>query len=196
MRDLLLRAYQTARLEAFDMAHRSRADRVGIIGYGVAELYEGDRREGHKLFVPFGNLITDAGDMYYAGKGITGISPAAPAAPTAANGMKLGTGVTAAVKADAGLITYLTASNVVFDATFPSTSNLGTTLGVNAVYKTTWAAGVATNAAITEVAIVNDQATNADSTAANTYSRAVFTAINKAAGDSLAITWNHKFLGA
>ena len=66
---------------------------------------------------------------------------------------------------------------------------------MNAVYKTTWAAGTATNSAITEAVIVNDQATNATTTAANTIARVVFTAVNKTASDSLAITWNHKALG-
>jgi len=182
--------------DAMNLAHLSRADKVGIVGYGVAHLWEGDPRDGTKLIVPFGNLITDAGDLYCAGKIITLIAPANAAAPTAANGMKLGTASTAVTKTDAGLGTYLSASNVAFDASFPATVNLGSTLGVNAQYKTTWGAGIATSATIQEVAIVNDQATNADTTAPNTYSHAVFTLINKAAGDSLAITYNWKALGA
>jgi len=169
-------------------------DGIGMVGYGVAELIDGEGRL--KQLVPFHNLITDAGDLYIAGKIIAAIAPASPAAPTAANGMKLGTASTAATKADAGLATYLTASNVAFDATYPQTANLGAGLGVNAVYRTTWVAGVATSATINEVAIVNDQATNADTSAANTYSRAVLTTVNKTASDSLAITWNWKALGA
>jgi hypothetical protein len=124
------------------------------------------------------------------------VTPVAPAQPTKANGMKLGTGSTAAAKTDAGLITYLSGSNNPFDASFPATVNLGSTLGVNAQYKTTWPAGDSTNAALREVAIVNDAGTDADSTAPNTYSRAVFTLIDKQAADSLAITWNWKCLGA
>jgi len=166
------------------------------VGFGVAEL-----RDEHGLLkevIPFANLITTAGDQYYAQKGIVGISPANPAAPTAVNGMKLGTGTTAAAKSGAGaaLVTYLSGSNVAFDATFPSAAAVGGDTGWNATYKTTWGAGVATNGAITEVAIVNDQGTNATSTAANTISRAVIASVNKAAGDTLAVTWNHKFLGA
>jgi hypothetical protein len=144
-----------------------------------------------------GNLITDAGDLYIAGKVITGISPANPSAPTAMSGMKLGTGTTAVAKSGAGgaLVTYISGSNNPFDSAFPVTQNLGAGLGVNAQYKTTWPAGDTTNAAITEAVIVNDAATDATSTAANTASRIVFTAINKTASDSLVITWNHKFLG-
>jgi hypothetical protein len=181
---------------ALDEARALRPDGVGMVGYGIAELLDGDGRL--KLIVPFGNLITDAGDAYIAAKTIVGIAPASPSAPTAANGMKLGTGATAVAKSGAGgaLVTYLTASNVAFDASYPQTANLGAGLGVNAVYKTTWAAGVATNSAITEVAIVNDQASNLTSSAANTYSRALPSSINKGASDSLAITWNWKSLGA
>jgi hypothetical protein len=179
---------------AYDEGRALLPDGVGMVGYGVAELFDGDGKR--KLIVPFHNLITDAGDLYYAGKAIVGISPANASAPTAANGMKLGTASTAATKTDAGLATYLSGSNAAFDSTYPQTANLGTTLGVNAVYKTTWAAGTATSSTINEVVIVNDQATNADSTAANTYSRAVLTTVNKTSSDSLAVTWNHKFLGA
>lgn len=177
-------------------AHDSAmSDGAGIVGYGVAHLRDGDGRT--KLLVPFHNLITDAGDLYCAGKIVTAIGPLAPSAPTAANGMKLGTGTTAVAKSGAGgaLVTYLTASNVAFDTGYATTANLGAGLGVNAVHKTTWAAGVATNAAITEAVIVNDQATNATTTAANTYSRALITSVNKTAADSLAITWNYKLLG-
>jgi hypothetical protein len=186
------------RLDALHAAHDAARmlvpDGVGLVGYGIAELFDGDGLR--KQLVPFHNLITDAGDLYIAGKMIAAIAPASPSAPTAANGMKLGTASTAATKTDAGLGTYLTASNVAFDATYPQTANLGAGLGVNAVYRTTWAAGVATSATINEVAIVNDQATNADSSAANTYSRAVLTTVNKGATDSLAVTYNWKALGA
>lgn len=172
-----------------------RAALAGIHGVFKAELFDEfgnlkEVREGE-------NLITDAGDGYYAAKAIAGIGPANPAAPTAANGMKLGTGTTAAAKSGAGgaLVTYLTASNLPFDTSWPVVVNLGAGLGQVGEYKTTWGAGVATNAALTEAVIVNDQATNATSTAANTYHRIVFTAINKLAADTLVITWRAKFLG-
>ena len=143
------------------------------------------------------NLITDAGDLYYAGMAIALVTPASPAQPTKMTGMKLGTGTTAVAKAGAGaaLVTYIAVSNNPFDATFPATVNLGAGLGVNGQYKTTWAAGDVTNAAITEAVICNDAGTDATSTAANTAHRIVFTAINKGASDTLVITWNAKFLG-
>lgn len=170
---------------------------AGLVGFGVAELRSAN---GTLLRAePFCNLITDAGDLYQAQKVITAIAPANATAPTAVTGMKLGTGSTAAAKNGAGaaLVTYLTGSNLTFDATYPQTSNLGAGLGVTAVYRVTWGAGVATNSAIAEVVIVNDAATNATSSAADTISRAVFgTAINKGASDSLIVTWSHKLLGA
>ena len=145
------------------------------------------------------NLITDAGDLYYVAQGISGVSPALPLDPTKVDGMKLGTGSTAVAKFGAGaaLTTYLSGTNVVFDATYPQSMNLGAGLGVQAVYRTTFVAGVGTHAALTEVAIINDQISDGNSLAANTISRVLFASpINKGASDTLAVTWNHKFLGA
>ena len=188
--------------EAVDMARE--ISEAGIKGYGTIELFRNvDPERPRELWkpdleIPFANLITDAGDLYIATKVIVGIGPANPSAPTAMNGMKLGTGSTAVAKSGAGgaIVTYISGSNIAFDASFAATNNLGAGLGVESRYKTTWAAGTATNAAIAEAAIVNDQATNATTTAANTGSRITFTAINKGASDSLAITWAWKFLGA
>lgn len=187
------------RLDAFhaalDAARALKPDNIGMVGYGVAELFDGDGRT--KQLVPFHNLITDAGDLYIANRIVFGINSNGISAPTAAGGMKLGTGSTAATKTDAGIIgTYITGSNNTFDSTYPQVSNLGSGLGVNAVYRVTWAAGDATNSTINEVIIVNDAGSDADSSAANTYSRAVLTTVNKTASDSLQITWNWKALGA
>lgn len=188
--------YRDALWAAHDLAMAKLSDRSGIIGYGVGHLMDGDGKTIQ--LVPFGNLITDAGDLYAAGKIITAIAPASPAAPTAANGMKLGTSSTAATKAGAASFigTFITGSNLAFDATFPQTANLGAGLGVNAVYKTTWAPGVATSTTINEVTIVSDQATATGGSAANTYSRAVITTVNKQAADSFALTYNWKYLGS
>lgn len=180
------------------LARRKFRDSAGLVGFGVVEL-RGPNGE-LKSCEPFANKITTPGDQYYAQKAIVGISPANPSAPTAMNGMKLGTGATTPAKSGAGAAlgaTYISGSNVAFDSTYPQASAVaGTDTGWNAIYKTTWPAGTATNSAITEAAIVNDQATNATSTAANTAARIVFSAQNKGALDSLAITWSHTFLGA
>jgi hypothetical protein len=182
-----------AMFAAHDMARLLPADGgFGIKGYGIAELRDGDG--ALKLLQPFANLITDYGDLYYAGMGIALVTPAAPAQPTKALGMSIGTGSTAAAKAGAGgtIVTFLVGQ--AFDATFPSTSNLGAGLGVNMVYKTTYAAGTGTGS-ITEAVIQNTTVASAAAVGA-TISRVVFTAIPKGAADSLAITWNHKNLGA
>jgi hypothetical protein len=170
-------------------------DLAGITGFAVIELVGPDGELKVRRLQK--NLITDAGDGYEAAKVIAAIAPANAAAPTAAVCMKLGTGSTAVAKAGAGgaLVTYLTASNVAFDATWPKVVNLGAGLGQTAEYKSTWAAGVATSATINEAVIANDNA-NATSTAANTYSRILTGLVNKGALDSLAITWSWKFLGA
>lgn len=185
--------------DAFQIAMqraRTLPSNMGITGYGVIELW-GDNGE-LKLARPFANLITTAGDQYYAKKGIVAIGPANPSAPTAANGMKLGTGSTAVAKSGAGaaIVTYTSGSNIAFDASYAQANAVaGTDTGWTADYKTTWGAGVAT-ATISEATIVNDQATNSGASAANTYSRVTFTGVVKGASDTLAITWLHKFLGA
>jgi len=119
-----------------------------------------------------------------------------------ASGMKLGTGSTAVSKSGAGaaLVTYGTGvtANKAFDATFPSLNDLGAGLGKNTQYKTTWNAGEATVTGLNEIVIVNENVfTDATTAAANTISRALLSpVVNKGASDTLAITWNHKFLGA
>lgn len=171
-------------------------DAMGLTGFVIVERFDKWGKLTHREEIH--NLITDAGDLYYATRGIAAVVPATPADATKVTGMKLGTGTTAVTKggAAAALVTYKTGSNVVFDATYPQIANLGTTLGVNAVYRVTWPAGTATDAALTEAVIVNDAASNLTSSAANTISRVVFSAINKTAPDVLVITWNHKMLGA
>lgn len=172
------------------------AEPEGFKGNILIQLFDenGDLKDERRA----DNLITDAGDLYYAGMAIALVTPAAPAQPTKMTGMKLGTGTTAAAKAGAGanIVTYISGSNNPFDASFPATQNLGAGLGVNGQYKTTWAAGDVTNAAITEAVICNDAANDVVPPAVtNVAHRVVFTAINKTASDTLVITWNAKFLG-
>lgn len=163
-------------------------DGMGLQGTVTLELFDenGDLKDSRT--VP--NLVTTSGDSYYANKGLP------TSGGTAANGMKLGTGTTAAAKSGAGAAltgTYISGSNNTFDSsTIVGSGDTGRSIR----YVTTWAAGDATNAAITEAVIVNDQGTDATSTAANTYARVVFSAINKTASDVLVATWDHTFLGA
>jgi hypothetical protein len=168
---------------------------VGLVGYGVVEVFDDDGRL--KIAVPFANKITDVGDNYYATAGIR--TPAAAGAPSPfPNGMKLGTGTTAVAKNGAGaaLVTYLGNSKALWDSSYPQAVSLGAGLGVNAVYKCSWAPGTATNSAISEAVMVADAGTDATSSVANTFARALIGPINKTATDLVQLTWNHTFLGA
>jgi hypothetical protein len=172
-------------------------DESVVHGIITVRLYDVDGNVKHEETI--NNLITDAGDLYQATRIAAGVNSNGVSQPTLVTGMKLGTGTAAATKAGAGaaLATYLTGSNRTFDATYPKVTNLGSGLGVNVEYKATWAAGTATSASINEVVIVNDAANNATSTDANTIARGVFgSTINKASGEALEVTWNHKQLGA
>lgn len=172
----------------------ARQSRVGILGYGLVILHGPDK------IIPFMNLVTTAGDEYYSQMAIAGVSPASAATPTKASGMKLGTGTTTPSKSGSGaaLGTYLSGSNAAFDSSFPATAAVtGTDAGWKATYQTTWAAGTATNSAISEVVIVNDSGTDATSTAANTYSRVLFSpTADKGSTQALTVVWNHVFLGS
>lgn len=175
---------------------RSERDRVGLLGYGTVCLLDGDGKI--KEIEPFINRITTVGDEYYARRGAAGIGTPNLAQPTLANGMKLGTGTTAAAKSGAGaaLVTYEPASNNLFDTTHPALTDLTGDTGWDIVYKNTWAAGDVTETALTEAVIVTDAQTDATSAAAATIARIVFTAKNKTVDDTLAITWAHTFNAA
>ena len=171
-------------------------DHTALTGIAHLALYGPDGELLHQDTVH--NLITDAGDLYYATRGAAAVSPGGVTDATKVTGMKLGTGTTAPDKngAPAELGGYISGSNNAFDSGYPQLNNLGADNGVEIVYQTTWAAGDATNAAITEAVIVNDQSSDLTSDEADTISRITFTAVNKTASDTLVITWRHKFLGA
>jgi hypothetical protein len=117
-----------------------------------------------------------------------------------ASGMRLGTGVTAVAKTGAGaaIVTVGTGTNnsKAFDATYPQSSLSGSSRRIQ--YKTTWAAGDATQNALAEVVITTEQPlSQVAGTAANTIARALLSpTVNKGASDTLAITWNNDLLGA
>lgn len=177
---------------------RGLADRLGVPGYGVAHLTDSEGRT--KAVIPFTNLVTDVGDLYYATRVIAAVSPAAASDATKVTGLQIGTNTsTAPTKSGAGggLVGTLL-SGQAFDATYPQTSNLGGGLGVNAVYKTTWAAGTGTGT-IGEVVLTNTATLGTAASTALTIARAQIaagTGVAKGVSDSLAITWNHTFLGS
>jgi hypothetical protein len=114
------------------------------------------------------------------------------------SGMRLGTGSTATAKTGAGsfITTYTSGSFKALDATYPQSSLNGASRQEQ--YKTTWPAGTVTQNGLNEVALTNEQPiSDVAGVAANTISRALLSpVVNKGAGDSLAITWNHLLLGA
>lgn len=117
-----------------------------------------------------------------------------------ATGMRLGTGTTAVATSGAGaaIVTYATSLTQfkAFDSTFPQSSLVTDTRRIQ--YKTTWNAGEATQTALAEVVITNETPlTDVAGTAGNTIARALLSpTVNKAALDTLAITWNTDILGS
>lgn len=180
---------------------------AGIRGHGYADLWSEDGYKAHLLgdplaihgdlqVVSFRNLITNAGDEYYAERAAGIASP-----PAQATGMQLGTGTTAVAKNGAGgaMVTLVASSLVAIDGGFP-TSN-GIQSGATAcriAWRVTWAAGVATANSIAEVVLTNQSVgTQTAVPAAACIARALLSpVVNKASGDTLAITWNNDLLGA
>ena len=137
------------------------------------------------------NLVTDIGDSFISQRIYDN-------AVDIVSGMKLGTGATAAAKNGAGaaMVTYVSGSQEALDSAATDATK-GAGLGWRTSYVCTWAAGDVTNSALAEVCLTN-QTPLADNTcaAADTVARYVFAStIDKAAGDSLQVTWNLDFLG-
>lgn len=175
-------AIRDAMNAALQEAWSKKGDGFGIVGYGIIELRGPDGEL--KLVSPFANKITDYGDLYYATKGQGG-------AMTTITGMQIGTSATAPAKAQGLVGTLLSGRALDTGATI---TNLGAGNGVQIVHVCTYPAAVGTGT-VEEATLTNGTIGTA-STAGNTIARITTGTIVKAAGDSLAITWNHKFLGA
>lgn len=131
------------------------------------------------------NIITQIGRRYLAQRAANIATPEGQA-----TGMKLGTdSATAAAVTGAGaaLVGYITGSHKAFDGTYPQEAVQGN--GSRLTWQASWGAGVATNADIEEVVIVNDVLADATSVAADTLARAIITQVNKGASDTLTVTW-------
>lgn len=166
-------------------------DELGLDGHGWWELFDEDGRL--KECGLFDNLVTQVGDQYYGERAAGIASP-----PAQVTGMQLGTGNTAVAKTGAGaaVVTYVSGSAVAIDGSFPTSALSGSSRRIQ--WKTTWTAGVATATGIAEVVLINQSVgTNSGAAAAATIARALISpTVNKGAGDSLAVTWNHDLLGA
>lgn len=112
------------------------------------------------------NLVVTSGLTFIA-------SRMAGTAKAVMSHMALGTGTTAAAAGQTDLVA-LAGSRVNLGSTTPSTSSI--------VYVATFGAGVSTGA-ITEAGIFNA------ATSGDMLCRTVFSVVNKAAGDSMTVTW-------
>jgi hypothetical protein len=140
-------------------------DTLPVTGKVLVELYgpDGDLKEQRRV----DNLVVDAGKAHIADR--LSSSPGG----AAMGWMAIGTGSTAPAAANTALGTEIdrNATTSITDA-----ANVVTYLG-------NWAAGDGTNSAIAEAGIFNA------SSVGTMLARATFTAINKGASDTLAITW-------
>lgn len=159
---------------------------AGIMG--IVHLQLLDELGNSKLEVIKHNLITDIGDEYYAKMGCVGLD--GNSAPTLAYGMQLGTGTVDPGKNTTGhlLGTLVSGSS----AAFSDVAVTAASPGFKIRYTCSWAAGTATNAAITE-AVVTTATDGTTSEATETLARVEFTAVNKGANDTLVINWDHVF---
>ncbi len=176
------------------MSNDSQDVQVGAGGQpaGVVGFVEWELRDENGELKASGredNIVTEVGDAYYALRG----APVGTV-PVPATGMQLGTGTTAPSKSGAGaaLVTLIASSLVALSSGFPQDGGL-VAAKRRIIWQTVWAAGVATNAAIAEVVLVNQAvATQTVAPAANTIARALISpVVNKAAGDTLTAIWNH-----
>jgi len=139
------------------------------VGTVLVQLFDAHMRLKDERFLD--NLIVTVGK-----NDITDQLLASPAQAKPTH-MELGTGTTAPAAGDTALQTVIGSSRVALTSKTRST-NVLTMVG-------DWAAGTATNAAITEAGVFNA------ASAGDMYSRATFTAINKGASDTLKITWTY-----
>lgn len=135
------------------------------------------------------NIVTSVGNEYYGERAAAIASP-----PDQVSGMRLGTGTTAVATSGAGaaIVTHVTGSNVAISATYPQSSIPSGTIR-RIIWASSWAAGVATNAALAEAVITNlNPIGTGAGAAADTISRVLLSpTINKGASDTLDLTWNH-----
>jgi len=161
----------------------------GVIGNIVCVLE--NRDTGRKRIFKSNNIVTDAGDLYYAQLG-------ASEAPTNAFGiMELGSAGTAPLKSSdrSAVTTKIASSQKAFDATYPKTNDGdadNTGAGVDVVsYLVSYASGEANDAAIDRVIITN--VTPGATEPLLMY--ATLTAFAKTSSDTLKMFVNHTMLG-
>ncbi len=162
-------------------------DKIGLRGEVIAELRGPDGKLKQRSVTH--NLVTDQGDAFFKSAIYT--------AAYTAWGMKLGTATTAAAKSGAGsfvaVADYVAGSAKALD---DSTPKQGAAANV-VQFRRLWAAGEGTSDNINRVGLVDNTTDAGEADATHTVATSVFSAaINKAAADTLTVTWNITLLGA
>lgn len=191
MRGLVLqdREAEVARLQPISLEEAyGLSDEMGMVGFVHALMRNGDGEISFEAI--FENGITAIGNQYYAERASGIASP-----PNQVTGMRLGTGTTAFATTGTGAAsigTYVSGSQAAIAGGFP-TSGAGTGTSRRITWQSSWAAGVATNAALAEAVITNEATlTDVIGTTANTIARVLLSpTINKGASDTLTLTWQH-----
>lgn len=168
-----------------DASRAEIEDTVRVIGRVHVVLRGSDHEI--KLDDWYTNLVTLIGNQLIGERAFGITSP-----PAQITGMKLGTGTTAvaATGAGAALVTYKSGTNAAISGGFPTSATPSG--GIRRItFQAAWAAGIGTDSALAEAVLVNETiATDATSLAAATAARVLLSpTINKAAGDSLTLTW-------
>jgi len=147
--------------------------------------------DGTETAILGANIVTDAGDRYYAEKACG----QTPNKDFAAGGMRLGTGSTAPAKADADVTTFVAGSGKAVDATYPKTGDADTDntgAGLDIVtWRVSYATTEANSAGINEGAVV-DNITTPTAAHCHWLFAASFT---KTSTDTLKVFVNHQFNG-
>lgn len=148
-----------------------------------------NQKTGKVRLIPGANLVTTAGDTYYAKKAV-GESPAFSVA-----GLRLGTSSTAPTKSDTDVTTHLTGGDKATDGTYPKTNDGDTDntgAGVNiATWRVSYTTSEANGSGIYEGALVDN--ISIPTTALTHF---VFgAAFTKTSSDTLKVFVNHTFLG-
>lgn len=167
--------------------NKNLKDGMGLRGEVHVELKGPDGKIKQEFTIH--NLVTDVGDGIFAAAIYT--------AAYSGWGMKLGTATTAAAKNGAGsfiaVADYVSGSAKALD---DSTPKQGASANI-VQFRRLWAAGEATANNINRVGLVDNTTDAGEADATHTIATSVFpAAINKAAADTLTVTWNITLLGA
>lgn len=181
---------------AYEIGRLGTLDRLGMYGWGFAELTDADSGD-LKQRSYFGNLITTNGDKVYASRG-SNVSP-----ENVASGMRIGYGTDAVAKSGTGsyISSYETSKGAsqAMDGSYPTCAAIGSDVGWRVTYKVTYETSEGNlTSAIAETVVTNESGpTDVQGTAANTISRALVSpTVSKTSSDTLAITWQHDFYDA